>query len=294
MVIDDHHQLEFMYTRTGVESTSIGPKLRFEFDVRYTVTDPQNIVLHFWNVMGDMGQQSSGGMRCHIGFLVPQKALYGFTRNGGREVLRLYLNLSMYQLSAIEKLRDNGDLRLILSIKGISEVLGPVPAQRRDLSVDLSFEIAKSTWVENLLKELRFKEVALIESPRLDDSLLKKSVQHLNSAWRNFAMGTYDSTLTDCRKALEALSSFVKDKGFKVGITDEEGKKKTIADWEKLLRNETRGETFGSIFKGQYGFTSPSAHTGTSINREEAHFSILTTTGIIYMISRKMEKIPQE
>jgi len=283
--------LDFSYVTTEAQPSSVGPRLTVSFDIRYSVSDPQNRPLHLWNVIGESGQISSKG-RSHIGVLSPQKALYGFTSNGQHQSFPLFLDLNMHQLNVIEELREGGDLRLAVTIKGITDVVGTTPSVRKEMSADLTFAIAKSDWVEKLLTSLKFKEVALIEVPRLDNSPLVESVQYINSAWKNFAMGSYNATLTNCRRALESLGTAIREKDFEKKII-ENGKERTVPDWEKLLGNKRRGDAFREIFRKQRSFTGPSAHAGSSVNREEAYFSILSTTGIVTLISRKLEVIPQ-
>jgi len=101
-------------------------------------------------------------------------------------------------------------------------------------------------------------------------------------------MGEYDKVLSDCRKALEALGTKLKSQGFQKEVQDEKGKH-IVPDWERFLTNKDLGDIIGSINQKLYGFTSPGAHAGKSINREDADLSLMATYALVQFVISKLK-----
>ena len=100
-------------------------------------------------------------------------------------------------------------------------------------------------------------------------------------------MGEYDKVLIECRKAIEALSSIVKNKGFEREI-DEDGKKKVVPDWRKVLGHKDTGSIIEAFVQKLYGFLSPGSHYGKSINKEYAELAIMTTHALVNYVTKKV------
>jgi hypothetical protein len=156
--------------------------------------------------------------------------------------------------------------------------------QDRDVGYldNLNIEIPKSTWVEKILPNLGFKDVSLIELPKVSQEW-QNIIEHLNEAWRQHSMGKYDSVLTECRKTLETLSDEVKKRGFIK-------KENPLPDWERLFGSKDLDDILGTINKKLYGFLAPGAHTGKAINKEDADFALLVTQGIVAIVTEKLTK----
>jgi hypothetical protein len=62
-------------------------------------------------------------------------------------------------------------------------------------------------------------------------------IQKFDDTWKKYSSGEIDDVLTNCRRILEELSAYLKRKGFKKRVEDENrpGKKKTVTDWEKFF-----------------------------------------------------------
>lgn len=222
-----------------------------------------------------------------IGLLTSEKPYINLYKNNNERDLELYIELDNYKLHQIEKFRKGGELILQMSINFIIEKGGQ--PQNKDIGSfdNLRIEIPKSEWIEKILPNIGFKDVSLIELPKINPQW-KKIIDHINEAWHQHFMGKYDKVLTECRKALEALGSEVKNKGF----TKDEAK--SIPDWEKLFNSENVGDTVGAINKKFYGFLAPSAHTGKAINREDADFALLVTHGMVTLVTENLMKKPDE
>jgi hypothetical protein len=100
-------------------------------------------------------------------------------------------------------------------------------------------------------------------------------------------MGEYDKVLTECRKAMEALTNVVKGKGFQREVVDEKGKR-TLPDWEKALGHKNVGEIIEVFVQKLFGFLALGSHYGKSINKEDAELAIMSTHALANYIARKL------
>ncbi|MBU4075370.1 MAG: hypothetical protein KKI06_01435 [Euryarchaeota archaeon] len=225
----------------------------------------------------------SNGIR--IGTLSSERP-YILLYQNGEQTLELYLELDHYKLHQIEEFRKGSDLSLQMNIIFVMEKRGQPQNKEIGGFNNIKVEIPKSEWVEKILPNIGFKDVSLIEIPKINQKW-QKIIEHINEAWHQHSMGKYDKVLIECRKALEALGNEVKNKGF----TKDEGK--SIPDWEKLFNSENVGDTVGTINKKFYGFLAPSAHTGKAINKEDADFALLVMHGIVTLVTEnlKMQEI---
>jgi hypothetical protein len=199
--------------------------------------------------------------------------------------LNFLLPLDHYGLSQIEKIRQNRDLKLWLNLRFVCQVGAPSVVVRE---VNFESGIAKSDWVEKFLPEFKYKDVLLMEIPKLIDAKFKEISGHLNEAWKQYSMGTYDSVLVKCRKALEALSTIAKKAGYKTTVKNKEGKEETVPDWNKLAGSKKIGEIIKSIYRKTRGFVAPGAHAGKAINREDADFALMVTYALVNLATRKL------
>lgn len=224
-----------------------------------------------------------------IGTLTPEIPYLDLHSNYSSS-LNLYLELDHYKLHKIEQFRKGGDLKLILNARLILENLEK-PGQAIGNLSNLNVDIPKSEWVEKILPNIGFKDVSLIELPKIIQQW-QKIIEHTNEAWHQHSMGKYDKVLIECRKALEALGEEVKSKGF-VKTKNESDEEKQVLDWKGLFKSENLGDILGTINKKFNGFLAPAAHTGKAINKEDADFALLVTHGIITLVTENLMKLPE-
>jgi hypothetical protein len=186
----------------------------------------------------------------------------------------------------MEKLRQGKDLQLQIQLSFVAEVQQQPPI-RQPITIQLDERIAKSDWAEKILPQLGFKDVALIEIPKIERPEFGDSISRINEAWKQYSMGEYDKVLTECRKAMEALVAVVKGKGFEKETGDEKGKK-AGADWKKALGHEEIGEIIEAVVQKHFGFLAPGSHYGKGINREDAEFALMLTHGLINFVCKKL------
>jgi hypothetical protein len=92
-------------------------------------------------------------------------------------------------------------LRFQAFIKGNPATIQSYKIHLQDITV------AKSTWIEDVLPRLNYKNVALVEIPKLKYEKLNEAVNALNRAWKSYSMGDMSNILVECRKTL-VLQSF--------------------------------------------------------------------------------------
>ncbi|MFZ3169873.1 MAG: hypothetical protein WA130_19850 [Candidatus Methanoperedens sp.] len=232
----------------------------------------------------------SDGIR--IGSLTSEKPYINLYRNN-EHTLELYIELDHYKLHQIEKFRKGSELVLQMNINFIVEKQGQPQNKEIGSFNNLRFEIPKSEWVEKILPNIGFKDVSLIELPKINPQW-QKIIEHINEAWHQHSMGKYDKVLTESRKALESLADEVKRKGFVKTIKNDKDEEKTIPDWKRFFNSEHAGDTIGAINQKFNGFLSASAHVGKAINREDADFALLVTHGMVTLVTENLMKKTEE
>jgi hypothetical protein len=286
--------LHVNYCSTNTDSFSVGPRLMFAFDFtqstapqgghppRQPIT-PASATLILGGFIVELKLISNG--EYHIGQLVANEPLISLPA-GVRMGFNLNLDLNNHHLREIEKLREAKDLQFLVNFAFTSEVQGN-PQTRAIYRFQLRFKIPKSDWVEKLLPYLGLKSVSLIEIPKLAGSEFAEIIGHVDNAWKQYSMGEYHRVLTDCRKALESLTTTVKKKGFKKTTKTEE-RRRVLPDWGKLLGNDELGSVVGIINRKIRAFITPAAHAGRTINREDADFALMVTHALINLVTRKL------
>jgi len=277
-------RLDITYSLSGAEKLSIHPRLVFNFSFRHSISGALPYDLRVSNLTGNLKMKSEN-LFIYLGQLVP---LYPLITLGKDHTcgIPFSVDLSYPRLREIEKLREGKDLDLLAEVKFIGEQ-NDQPQNKELSTFQLNFRIPKSDWVEKMLPQLKFKNVSLIEIPDLMGSEFQKIVNHVNDAWKQYSMGEYNRLLTDCRKALEELSKTIRNKGFEKEETNEE-KKRKVPDWSKLFGNKNLGSIIKDMNRKTLGFVAPGSHAGTSVNREDADFALMTTHGLVNLATKKL------
>ena len=197
-----------------------------------------------------------------------------------------YVVLDYYMIKKIEELRANGDVNFLIYGNFVETHLkAQTLASTQLASQQTKVRISKSDWIEKVLPAFDYKEVILVEIPKLNAKEYENVIQHLNSAWKQKHMGQYDKVLTDCRLSVEALRDIVKSKGY----TNEELERKDKLDWNTYFNSPSFGDIFSKIDQQIYRLTSTAAHPGKSINLEDADYALLITHAIVNMALKKRQ-----
>lgn len=186
---------------------------RLLFHVRFSVfphavqppQGEQRVVVR--DVGGDVKIQGRGGTGRIVGHLEPWDGpvvIQTSTHHQDNVRHTFALDLSRGALSAIEDLRQGGELVFTISLYGV----GDLPTGIEVLRDDLTYRVNQGTWVETLGK-LGYGKVMLMEIPVPDASNspeLATAVTHLANAQQAMARGHYREAVGSCRDCLESLS----------------------------------------------------------------------------------------
>ncbi|MBA7669028.1 hypothetical protein ES703_77154 [subsurface metagenome] len=192
---------------------------------------------------------------------------------------------------AREKIRANKDIKMILNLQ--------FTIVKRDKQIirygsatgsPLQPEIAQSTWVTEFLPIFNYKEVQLIEIPKIQSDVHMRLIEYLDNAWRYNYMGQYDVVLINCRRIIEELDGILKDRGFSKEKSLDEGRVITVADWRGFLNQGEVGKYVEDITENIRRFCNRAAHTGKAITKEDADYALLTTHATINLILWNIEK----
>jgi hypothetical protein len=279
-------RVRIAYQSARPESFSIYPRLTLTFEVNHNITAGSQIFTLNLSFSGELRIIKEAGPQYYLGSLIPLEPIVSVP-GGSASNFQLGLNMSHYDLGQIERIREGKDLHLSANLRFVAEIQEQ-PQTRRQFGFQIEFRIPKSDWVEKFLPQMGYKTVSLLEIPQLIGSEFQDIVKYLDEAWKQHSMGAYDRVLTDCRKALEALSTKIRAEGYEKEISGENIREKTIPDWGRLLGNEDLGEIMGTINRKIIGFVAPGSHAGKSINKEDADFALMTSYAFVNMAIRKL------
>ena len=267
----------------------VKPTLNFTFGVSArgrTVDAHDIIVTDMVCKMSLLNTQSQWHMA--IGHARPQTLQTRWTKQHEHTIL-LTLVLDNHTLAQIERIRAGQKLNL----KAEFRFLACQENERSSFTeVQYTLEnilIEKSKWIEDILPQLNFKAVALVEIPKLEYPDLAESIEKINVAWKKYSAGETKEVLVKCREVLEDVAQYIKKNGFESEV-DEGGKKRTLPDWKKFLDNEDRGNILGTINQKANAFVVKGAHTGSIIDIDDAYFALLQTFSIVHYMTSHMKK----
>ena len=205
------------------------------------------------------------------------------TKRGGL----VKFTLSRAVMHFIENNRKGGvplnlELNILCSIKSsISSITGRrsyVNDYLQNEVVNLSFEIAKSDWVEKHLKNSGFRNLALVEIPLLHEHLQEgydNIIFEFQKAEGYFTAQDYNKCIAHCRNTLDALTRNLKK--IKEGLHSETGFK-----WLETIDKETL--TWIDKLNQRTSAISSKSHHAGQVNdfvRAEAESIYLVTLGLL-------------
>ena len=178
-------RIRVAFREIGADPNSIYPRLRFNFE--FTNSGKSDTILDFLYL--DLSVRSKSGPLFYLGRPVPIKPTETLSP-GIAYTFNFFLTLDHLGLNRLEKLRDGGDLIMSASVGLAAEqsqmvmgqaqpsILGQQVQQRAiqtkrvvsPFPVELQFRIPKSDWVEQVLPNVGFSDVALLEIPKTDQS----------------------------------------------------------------------------------------------------------------------------
>ncbi len=280
-------KLIFNFKGVEPEKYSIIPRVNLKINVHYSFgSGPARYNINLFFTKSELKIKSGNKSYYYVGSGIFLPSIIELKPNSSN-YFYILIDLDHFKLVQIEKLRGGGDIFAYVDFSFILEEKREKPVKYfGDTYFD--FKISKSDWVEIFLSLFKFREVFLIEIPRIERPDFIDIIDNLNEAWKEYSMGSYDNVLVKCRKAMEGLSNIVKKYGFRKEITDEKGEKKTVPAWEKALAHRELGKIIAVLVQKNFGFLSPAAHYGKATNREDAELALMLTHGLINYISKKL------
>jgi hypothetical protein len=228
----------------------------------------------------------------------PPRDLQQTWKSNDASHLEFDLTLDHYTLYEIEKVRGNGDLNLVALLTFQAYPVNE-PSKMESYPIDpCEIHIPKSEWVEKILPALNYKNVALVEMPRLEYPKLNKAIDMLNAAWRSYSMGDIDDVLVKSRGVLEELGNQVKGAGFEKEelATVKQGKQSMVKrpDWKQFLHSDSKGDIVKNITKKMFGFVAAGAHPGSILEMNHAYFALLQIFSLTHLIVSRFKILDEQ
>jgi hypothetical protein len=279
-------KIEFIFENLEPSYNEIFPSLIFELSVRIENND-DHLEIRAINVEANVSL-NEGSEEFFVGYT---KSSY-LHKWRDKSRLSLKMNIDHYILSQIEKKRNGKDLSFNLGIQfyAFDEDINNIGFYNRAISY---IEIPQSTWINKILSKLNYKDVVLIELPKLEFPQLSMIIEQFDETWKKYSSNNIDDTLTNCRKILEYVSTYIRKKGFKTKKEVEENgikTKKTVTDWNKFFNDDLKGDVIGTLFQKIIGFNSRGAHSSNILFQpNNAYFSLIQTHALVYYIISQLK-----
>ncbi|MEM0143592.1 MAG: hypothetical protein QXL94_06540 [Candidatus Parvarchaeum sp.] len=286
-------QLKFQIVKIDADTHSIYPRLIILVNFRAEQGSPiirakegssEDNHIDLDDLKLDMSILNEEGVEIHLPAANCEQGLvYAFFTE---QSMQFHLDLDYFGLSQIEKLRNGKDLILKVKLSFTSYIPSQYKYKNPSSQQLQDYIITKSVWIEHILSAFNFKNVFLLELPKLKENTDTAELAiHLNNALTKLSSGDYPSVLIDCQKALEATKALAKAKGYT--RTAENGQEKI--DFDKFTNIETIKDALENAWKSIWAFTQPGGrHIGGSRSKEEAQFEILATYGLVNLVIENM------
>ena len=210
----------------------------------------------------------------------------------------LEILLDQSRITLINRLRNGGDVKLRLDMElfadELIEIRGAQNAaaalglrEHHHMNSRVQVQIPRSRWVEQMLPQMEFGKVHILELPLIpiekcaEISAAYNALQH---AYKLEGQGFYDEAVATCRKALEPFFE-------RVTKTDEKGERKVFqlkSSWQARLGKATYDWLNASFIAIKQGTDEPHHLSSTSFGQLEAQMLLTVATSIIaYAIKTK-------
>lgn len=142
-------------------------------------------------------------------------------------------------------------------------------------------EISIDEWLD-ILNKLNFKHVRIIEVPALPSTKnenLEKAIENLDKAW-HLMSENFEESINSCRKALECIKEFAKEKGL---VKKEE---ENNIDFVRIYGSDTIGSCMNKMFRALWNLTNVGSHASVSKIAYRANMEFVITT--VYMLLKSI------
>ncbi len=196
-------------------------------------------------------------------------------RNGSSQFL-FRLPIAGATLKALETQRAGGDC-IHLNLRWTGMLLA-ADGQSRTFASDGDFRIERQQWVE-ALNATGFSDVSFLEIPRrwlLESDRADWPDQAIESAYAHLANGRYDAAVTECRKALEAVSKAANDQ------SDATKARKALGSSPNDRKAMSHHERSMAIRESVYHLANLGPHhDGRAFTQAEARMVLTLTLGLL-------------
>jgi len=276
--------LKFVLVGIEAEPNVIYPRLRIQVNVRAENIDAKNNdYISVEGIRLNMSILNERGAEIHLPSAYSEFDYYLVSTMENSVIF--HIDLDYFGLSQIEKIRNNKDLRLRGTLYYTLDFPSKYKYKNSASSPLLEYTIPKSTWIEKILSPFKFKDVFLLEIPKvIENDATAKLVEYLMNAQNKLSAGDYEGVLVDCHKALEATKELAKKKGYTT-----QAEKAEKIDFGKFTEDDTIKEALEKTWASVWSFSQPGGrHIGRERGKEEAWFSILTTYGLVNLLINNM------
>lgn len=179
---------------------------RLMFSVEINIDPwPASMPITVSEIMGEVTVHANNNKYWLLGSMRPERPFVIEGNETPRQSSILFhLDLAPDQITALEELRNGGDLWFAFTFKGVSRVnndTNPMSSSSQE------FHINQRTWLD-VLKEVGYGEHLLFEIPTLtgtNSSQSAKAIRALQKAREHFLNGHYDECVASCRSALDSV-----------------------------------------------------------------------------------------
>jgi hypothetical protein len=233
---------------------------------------------------------------CHILSIIPGGLMFYQDQPHPLE-----FDLDRFQIEALEKIRDGGDLRLSINFRlylNKLRLLNPDSLQKpmderiygiiapHCLCLQTELLISRDRWTQQVLPQLGYGQVHIVEMPAMPlDSVktLKHAFDALRQAESHHRNGLYDDAVGKCRVALDPFFETIE-------VPDKQGKTKKApvlkTSWETKLGKATYDWLNASLGAIKDPANKPHHSPNNHFDQFESQMIIALTTNLVAYAAR--------
>ena len=155
----------------------------------------------------------------------------------GTEEFTIEADIDGRRISAIEDLRQGGDLQLEMKLSALA--VDTKSGEQFPANVNLRFQATQSDW-SKVLQGMGYRRTLLLEIPAFDESNnpnYADAASHIATASEQNSRGHFRQAVAECRLALENIKSVIKDQG------------EDISDERKLTKEQRIARVNAALMK---------------------------------------------
>lgn len=285
-------EIQHMYGRGGPDFPRLGVSIDLSLSPFKSFSEPQEPVYPV-TALYLSGNFCSPPER-EIAHLRHELALYAPELGSPRTAqVRLEFPLDILKVARVEQARA-GDLRAAFQFSmllAVHSVRGLAVQRFETASIpDIFFAIPKSQWVEQILPQLGYGKLELLEV-RISEGLraegLSKSVEELRRAQKYLLEGDWGKAVAHCRIAIEAIPE---SRDLQLPAARSFGQKVDtfVNEHLKLTQGDKQAKLVADELKLLWEVSSQAVHPSSAdvFKRPDAEFLVRNTTALVEYIGK--------